>query len=201
VVQSAAPVARRSASLTEYPSATSTGDLEPILVFRRGLPLRPHIALTTPINPKAFDTRHSSPYADVVLTAAIEFAFRRTLRTDAPVCPFGLCVIGDQLQVAIFATLRTSSASRAQPAPPFAQCPLGDRLGVLPRNLQEQAEVFELDDQLVLAGDQLVGAFAFALKVRSVPGRALLLGGKLGFELLDPCPECGDHIGHRLAAW
>jgi len=56
-----------------------------------------------------------------------------------------------------------------QPAPPFAQCPRGDRLGVLPRNLQEQAEV---DDQLVLAGDQLVGAFALALVVRLVPGRA-----------------------------
>jgi hypothetical protein len=68
--------------------------------------------------------------------------------------------------------LRISSAGRAQPPPPFAQCPRGDRLGVLPRNLQEQAEVFELDDQLVLAGDQLVGAFALALVVRLVPGRA-----------------------------
>jgi hypothetical protein len=68
--------------------------------------------------------------------------------------------------------LRISSAGRAQPPPPFAQCPRGDRLGVLPRNSQEQAEVFELDDQLVLAGDQLVGAFALALVVRPVPGRA-----------------------------
>jgi hypothetical protein len=41
-----------------------------------------------------------------------------------------------------------------------------------------------LDNELVLDGDQLVGAFAFV--VDPVSGRALLLGGKLGFELLDP---------------
>src|SRR5262249_57004990 len=36
----------------------------------------------------------------------------------------------------------------------------------------------------VLGGDHTFGAFALALVVRPVPGRALLLGGKLGFELL-----------------
>jgi len=61
------------------------------------------------------------------------------------------------------ASLRTrpSSASRAQPVPPFAQCPGGDRVGGLPRSLQKHAKVCELDDELVLDGDQLVGAFAF----------------------------------------
>src|SRR5262249_29304728 len=44
-------------------------DLEPILVFRRDLPLRPHVVLSTPINPKAFDARHSG--SDVVLTAVL----------------------------------------------------------------------------------------------------------------------------------
>ena len=67
-------------------------DLEPTLVFRRGLPLRPHVVLTAPIDPKAFDARHSGPYTYVVLTATPEpptgeFAFRRILRTDAPVLP------------------------------------------------------------------------------------------------------------------
>src|SRR6266702_8394806 len=52
-----------------------------------------------------------------------------------------------------------------------------------------------------MAPGQQVRAFAFVLVVRPVPGRALLLGGKLGFELLDPRLECGNHIGHRLAAW
>ena len=45
--------------------------------------------------------------------------------------------------------------------------------------------------------DNLVGAFGafpLALVVRSVPGRALLLGGKLGFELLDPRLQCGNHL-------
>jgi hypothetical protein len=28
----------------------------------------------------------------------------------------------------------------------------------------------------------------------------LLLGGQLGFELLDPRLKCGNHIVHRLAA-
>src|SRR5262249_2018135 len=42
-----------------------------------------------------------------------------------------------------------------------------------------------------------VSAFALAFIVRPVPGRALLLGGKLGFELLDPCLEYGDGLGHR----
>jgi hypothetical protein len=36
----------------------------------------------------------------------------------------------------------------------------------------------------VLGGDHTFGAFALALVVRPVPGRALLLGGKLGFGLL-----------------
>lgn len=40
------------------------------LQFRRGLPLRPHVVLTTPINPKAFDARHSGLYTDVLLMAA-----------------------------------------------------------------------------------------------------------------------------------
>ena len=31
---------------------------------------------------------------------------------------------------------------------------------------------------------RVIGAFALALVVRPVPGQALLLGGKLGFELL-----------------
>ena len=53
--------------------------------------------------------------------------------------------------------------------------------------LEERAEVFEFADYTVLGGNQLVGAagaFALALVVRPVPGRALLRGGKLGFELL-----------------
>src|SRR5262249_23961233 len=67
-------------------------DLEPILVFRRGLPLRPHVVLTAPIDPKAFDARHRGPYTYVVLTATPEpptgeFAFLRILRTDVPVLP------------------------------------------------------------------------------------------------------------------
>jgi hypothetical protein len=69
--------------------------------------------------------------------------------------------------------------------------------------LEERAEVFEFANYAVLGGDQLVGAFGaipLALVVRSVPGRALLLGGKLGFELLDPCLQCGKHLGHWLAA-
>jgi hypothetical protein len=52
-----------------------------------------------------------------------------------------------------------------------------------------------------MAPGQQVRAFAFVLVVRPVPGRALLLGGQLGFELLDPRVECGNHIVHRLAAW
>src|SRR5215475_13312763 len=52
-----------------------------------------------------------------------------------------------------------------------------------------------------MAPGQQVRAFAFVLVVRPVPGRALLLGGQLGFELLDPRLECGNHIGHRKAAW
>src|SRR4029077_8904105 len=52
-----------------------------------------------------------------------------------------------------------------------------------------------------MAPGQQVRAFAFVLVVRQVPGRALLLGGQLGFELLDPRLECGNHIVHRLAAW
>src|SRR5215510_8288422 len=52
-----------------------------------------------------------------------------------------------------------------------------------------------------MAPGQKVRAFAFVLVVRPVSGRALLLGGELGFELLDPRIECGNHIGHRRAAW
>ena len=37
-----------------------------------------------------------------------------------------------------------------------------------------------------MAPGQQVRAFAFVLVVRPMPGRALLLGGQLGFELLDP---------------
>ena len=48
---------------------------------------------------------------------------------------------------------------------------------------------------------QQVRAFVFVLAVRPVPGRALLLGRQLGFELLDPRLECGNHIVHRLVAW
>ena len=51
-----------------------------------------------------------------------------------------------------------------------------------------------------MAPGQQVRAFAFVLVVRPVPGRALLLGGQLGFELLDPRLECGNHIRHRQAA-
>jgi hypothetical protein len=40
---------------------------------------------------------------------------------------------------------RCLSASGAQPAPPFAPCPGGGRLGGLPPGLQMQAEVLELD--------------------------------------------------------
>jgi hypothetical protein len=52
-----------------------------------------------------------------------------------------------------------------------------------------------------MAPGQQVRAFAFVVVVRPVSGRALLLGGQLGFELLDPRLECGNHIGHRQAAW
>ena len=52
-----------------------------------------------------------------------------------------------------------------------------------------------------MAPGQQVRAFAFVLVVRPVPGRALLLGGQLSFELLDPRFECGNHIDHRQAAW
>src|SRR5215472_16183589 len=91
-----------------------------------------------------------------------------------------------------------SSAGRAQPTPPIAQCSGG---GGLPPSLQMQAEVLELDIQGLMAPGQQVSAFAFVFVVRLVPGRALLLGGQLGFELLDPRLECGNHIGHRQAAW
>jgi hypothetical protein len=80
----------------------------------------------------------------------------------------------------------------------LAQCPGGDRLGGLPLSLQEHAKVLELDDELVLDGDQMVGVFAFV--VHPLPCRTLLFGSKLSFELLDPHLECGNHIGHRLAA-
>src|SRR5262249_48640913 len=89
---------------------------------------------------------------------------------------------------------------RAQPAPPFAQCPGGDRPGGPPRSLQEHAKVLELDDELVVDSDQVVGAFAFAFVIHPLPCRTLLFGSKLSFELLDPHLECGNHIGHRLAA-
>jgi hypothetical protein len=52
-----------------------------------------------------------------------------------------------------------------------------------------------------MAPGQQVRAFAFVLVVSPVPGRALLLGGQLSFELLDPRLECGNHIDHRQAAW
>src|SRR5215813_10323433 len=42
-----------------------------------------------------------------------------------------------------------------------------------------------------MAPGQQVRAFAFVLVVRPVPGRALLLGGQLSFELLDLRLECG----------
>src|SRR5215470_13298001 len=58
-----------------------------------------------------------------------------------------------------------------------------DRPGALLRRVQERAEIFQFGDQSVLGGDHTFGAFALALVVRPVPGRALLLGGKLGFEL------------------
>jgi len=93
---------------------------------------------------------------------------------------------------------KISSAGRAQPTPPIAQCSGG---GGLPPSLQMQAEVLELDVQGLMAPGQQVRAFAFVLVVRPVPGRALLLGGQLAFELLDPRLECGNHIGHRQAAW
>src|SRR5262249_46625192 len=81
------------------------------------------------------------------------------------------------------------SPGRPQPAYPLAPChltpcPVGDRPGALLRRVQERAEVFQFGDQSVLGGDHTFGAFALALVVRPVPGRALLLGGKLGFELL-----------------
>jgi len=50
-----------------------------------------------------------------------------------------------------------------------------------------------------LGGDHTFGALV--LVVRPVPGRALLLGGKLGFESADPRLQRGNYIGHRLAAW
>ncbi len=50
-----------------------------------------------------------------------------------------------------------------------------------------------------MAPGQQVRTFAFVLVVRQVPGRALLLGGQLGFELLDPGLECGNDIAHRQA--
>ena len=52
-----------------------------------------------------------------------------------------------------------------------------------------------------MAPAQQVRAFAFVLVVRPVSGRALLLGGQLGFELLDPRLECGNPsvIGRRRA--
>ena len=52
-----------------------------------------------------------------------------------------------------------------------------------------------------MAPGQQVRAFAFVLVVRPVPGGPLPLGGQLGFELLDPRLECGNHIGHRQATW
>src|SRR5215470_3880585 len=52
-----------------------------------------------------------------------------------------------------------------------------------------------------MAPGQQVRAFAFVLVLRPVSSRVLLLGGQLGFELLDPRLECGNHIGHRQAAW
>jgi hypothetical protein len=81
------------------------------------------------------------------------------------------------------------SPGRPQPAYPLAPChltpcPVGDRPGALLRRVQERTEIFQFGDQSVLGGDHTFGAFALALVVRPVPGRALLLGGKLGFELL-----------------
>jgi len=52
-----------------------------------------------------------------------------------------------------------------------------------------------------MAPGQQVRALALMLEVRPVPGRALLLRGQLGFELLDPRLERGDHIVDRLGAW
>jgi hypothetical protein len=52
-----------------------------------------------------------------------------------------------------------------------------------------------------MAPGQQVRAFAFVLIVRQVPGRALLLGCQLAFELLDPGVECGNDIARRQAAW
>jgi len=48
---------------------------------------------------------------------------------------------------------------------------------------------------------QQVRAFVLVLVARQVPGRALLLGGQLGFELLDPGLERGNGIARRQAAW
>jgi hypothetical protein len=52
-----------------------------------------------------------------------------------------------------------------------------------------------------MAPGQQVRAFAFVLVLRQVSGRALLLGGQLGFEFLDPGLECGNDIARRQAAW
>ena len=52
-----------------------------------------------------------------------------------------------------------------------------------------------------MAPGQQVRAFVFVLVARQVPGRALLLGGQFGFELLDPGLERGNDIAHRQAAW
>src|SRR6266704_680398 len=45
-----------------------------------------------------------------------------------------------------------------------------------------------------------VRAFALMLVFRPVSGRALLLRSQLGFELIDPPLELGNHIGYRQAA-
>src|SRR5262249_42501612 len=52
-----------------------------------------------------------------------------------------------------------------------------------------------------MAPGQQVRALVFVLVARQVPGRALLLGGQFGFELLDPGLERGNDIAHRQAAW
>ena len=58
---------------------------------------------------------------------------------------------------------------------------------------------FQFSDQAVLGGDHLVGAVALALEVRPVTSRTLFGLGQFGFQFGDPCLECGDRLGDRLA--
>src|SRR5262245_8179214 len=94
------------------------------------------------------------------------------------------------------------SPSRANPAPSLRPRHLtprsgGERSGRLLCRFQQRAEIFEFGDQSVLNGDHAIGALALAFKVRTVTGRTLLLGGKLGLEALDARLECGDDVGDR----